>query len=305
MIKKISLIYVLFSLLTLMGCSDDQPGLALKKQTSTKESKVSAPSTHPAEERVGSLALRPKHPTVSDILVAKVKDSSGGEFSWSNNGLTIEGATGAELSLEPFHRGDLITCDFEVGGKQFRTSVEIVNSSPRVGKTTFVNSSLQQGVDIELLTETEDADGDEVSVSYRWFVNDKEIPDQHQANLSGTHLKKGDKVAVWVTPADSFGDGKTFYSTVLEIPNAPPIFSSTLPTKFDGQNFSYTAVASDPDGDGLEFSLEAGPEGMNIDPQTGQMQWKIETSVNGDQLVRIKARDPEGATATQEFTLKF
>ena len=53
-------------------------------------------------------------------------------------------------------------------------------------------------------------------------------------------------------------------------PNRPPVFTSTPQfVATDGQLYQYTAVAVDPDGDPLSFSLREAPAGMTIDPATG------------------------------------
>ena len=74
----------------------------------------------------------------------------------------------------------------------------------------------------------------------------------------------------------------------------------------EGYLFSYKVVAEDPDGDTLEFSLDAAPEGMTIDSATGTISWEAgEDQRKGAYEFDVIASDPEGAKAVQPITLTF
>lgn len=67
-------------------------------------------------------------------------------------------------------------------------------------------------------------------------------------------------------------------------------------------NYFYVVKASDPDNDTLLFSLEEGPEGMSINSTTGIVQWAAE--VTGTYPVTVRATDPSGLFAEQNFTVE-
>lgn len=49
--------------------------------------------------------------------------------------------------------------------------------------------------------------------------------------------------------------------------------------------------------------LEIGPKGMQIDPMTGQLLWSFTQSDSWAQIVRVVAKDSEGLSASQEYSL--
>jgi len=189
--------------------------------------------------------------------------------------------------------------------QQSGNSLKKVNSPPKVVATAFADPAIHRGVDIEIVTDTEDAEGDQVSLLFRWFVNGKELLEQNQAVLPGDKFRKGDRIAVWIVPFDQTGQGKIFYGAEFSIPNALPTFISAPPNAFKTKEFTYSPKVLDPDGDQLTFALDSGPPGMTIAPVTGELRWPIDPATRGEQQVRIAVTDTDGATAVQEFILNL
>ena len=117
-------------------------------------------------------------------------------------------------------------------GSELSAVVVSSNSPPRIQAVPFTNPYVYRGVDIEAAPETEDADGDFVTLHYRWFINNEELLEQDSPVLAGDRFSKGDKLALWVTPSDQDGEGPVFYGSEFEIPNAPPVFVSAPPRNF-------------------------------------------------------------------------
>jgi hypothetical protein len=65
--------------------------------------------------------------------------------------------------------------------------------------------------------------------------------------------------------------------TVAERPtDDPPVFTNDPPTTHAaGSMYSYDFDATDPDGDAIIFKLVSGPEGAEIDTQTGELTWNV------------------------------
>jgi hypothetical protein len=63
--------------------------------------------------------------------------------------------------------------------------------------------------------------------------------------------------------------------------------------------------AEDPDNDPIIFALKTAPKGMDINKETGLIQWEVSKGDQGDHLIEIEATDPEGAKSLQRFTLSF
>jgi hypothetical protein len=62
--------------------------------------------------------------------------------------------------------------------------------------------------------------------------------------------------------------------SLTDTPNRPPIFTSTPEVDaWINQLYSYDADAIDPDSDDLVYGLIIGPEGMTVDPLSGQVEW--------------------------------
>ena len=115
----------------------------------------------------------------------------------------------------------------------------------------------------------------------------------------------GQQVVVQVEDGRGWVGVQTYTILVATTPpNRPPIFTSTPQyVATDGQLYQYTAVAVDPDGDPLSFSLREAPAGMTIDPATGLVRWTPTAAQSGVHTVTVLATDPGGARGGQQFSL--
>lgn len=100
--------------------------------------------------------------------------------------------------------------------------------------------------------------------------------------------------------------GSASQSYLLSVPvtNAAPVITSEpQPQAVLGEPYLYQVLASDPDGDALEFSLVEAPAGMLIDSASGVIDWIPAEGQQGEHQVSILVEDPRGGSATQGFTL--
>ncbi|PSF35821.1 hypothetical protein C7H19_15470 [Aphanothece hegewaldii CCALA 016] len=99
---------------------------------------------------------------------------------------------------------------------------------------------------------------------------------------------------------------QTFSINVNSV-NTPPIFTSTVPENTNaqvGKVFHYQAMALDPDGDTLTYSLVSGaPNGIAINAQTGLITWTPNSSQLGSQEFTVKVFDVQGGEALQKVLL--
>ncbi len=115
---------------------------------------------------------------------------------------------------------------------------------------------------------------------------------------------------------DSFGytvsDGKGGTDTAgvemtITAVNDPPVITSKPPTTTRvWSSYSYDVDARDPDAnDTLRYSLIDKPEGMNIDPNTGLIEWRPDNTQDGDHDITVKVEDANKVPAsdTQSFTV--
>ena len=57
-------------------------------------------------------------------------------------------------------------------------------------------------------------------------------------------------------------------------------------------------------GDTITYSLEAKPDGMQVDPATGEVTWTPVTGQEGPQIVSLVATGPDGQNAKQDYTIE-
>jgi len=169
----------------------------------------------------------------------------------------------------------MLTFNIFCGWSPIATAEGIENSPPRIVSVAFVDPYIHRGVDIEVIPEAEDADDDDISFQFRWFLNGTELLENKTSLLEVDRFSKGDRIALWVIPSDQESEGAIFYGSEFEIPNAPPEFTTSPPLSFEATEYVYSAQASDPDGDQLNYLLESAPEGMTIEGKTGDIHWSI------------------------------
>ena len=262
-----------------------------------------ASNNHAVQQFSGVLKVKiaPDSPTVSTDLHGLYEGGGQAAYQWQKNGRPIPGADGVVLSRSAFVKGEAITFLVTANGQEGSALVVIGNSLPEITAVPFTPDSVYAGVDISVAPVARDPDGDPVSFSCIWKVNDREA--SREPLLKGDLFKRGDRISLQVTPADNEGPGTPFTSREMIVPNAPPGFMTTPPVEFKGDSYTYEARASDPDGDTVSYSLVSGPPGMTVDGRTGTVNWPLNAAANGTHTVEIKAQDTGGAHSTQRYSL--
>ena len=121
--------------------------------------------------------------------------------------------------------------------------------------------------------------------------------------------------AVELVASDGHG-GNTSQSFNIQVtPAAPanraPSIVSRPGTQYSLQNVSaagiykYDVVAVDPDGDALSLALLSSPAGMNMDGQTGLIEWVPTIADVGSHSVEVVADDGRGESDSQTFELEI
>jgi RHS repeat-associated protein len=84
--------------------------------------------------------------------------------------------------------------------------------------------------------------------------------------------------------------------------NSPPLFTTTPPIQAPvGAYYKYAAQAIDPDGDELVYTLNAGPDGMSVNTESGLVEWS--GTRPGQHSVILSADDGNGGVASQSWVL--
>ncbi len=256
------------------------------------------------QQSSGSLGVRiiPEAPTSSDDLCANTETGRGAVFSWEKNGVILENEHGSRLSRKLFAKNDRIKVIAVSGKEKGSATVSIGNSPPTVVSVSFVPVDIRKGVDVTAVSVSSDADGDVVRFDYKWSINGKEITENSNV-LTRSRFKKGDRISLELIPSDGDNAGASCKTQDVTVQNSSPLFESNPSLNFGSRIYTYKAVARDPDGDPVTYSLGSAPQGMRIDARSGLITWRIKHGDEGDHPVEVIACDSENAEAVQKYSL--
>jgi cysteine-rich repeat protein len=155
-------------------------------------------------------------------------DAVTATFSWTAEGVPVA-QIGDTLPAEGLIRGQTITVrvtpnDGDDDGDVVTASVVVENALPTVERVTIAPEGAIT-TDVELTANVDgafDVDGDEVTLTWRWFVDDVEVVDVTGPVLPAFVARKGQTVVVDVTPNDGIAAGVTRASDPVVIADAAP-----------------------------------------------------------------------------------
>jgi hypothetical protein len=264
---------------------------------------------------ITSASIVPPNPKKeSDLdLVIRSQDPDGDpvtyHYQWMKNNEEMAGENKNILKNENFKKGDLIQVrvtpsDGKVEGKPFLSvPVKILNSPPVIQEVRIEPRMAYINDQLKVHVKSYDIDGDSVDYIYQWGKNGAVLTEEKTEVLEKGRFKKGDSIAVTVTPNDGESQGISKKSEPITILNSPPIIISSPPTSVEGNDYIYQVKAYDPDNDPIFFALKSAPKGMEIDKETGLVRWAIRGQDRGTHSIEIEASDKEGVKSFQRFVL--
>ncbi len=179
-------------------------------------------------------------------------------------------------------------------------SVDARNTPPRITSLNVVPEYPVAGDTITLDIKVSDKEEDFVDIIYAWSRNGVLLPGTEGTLEVSEAFERGDKIMVRVVPSDGELKG-TPYSMVVYIDNASPAVDQSSETfSVEGDVYTHQIVASDPDGDTLNYSLEGVPGGMTID-QTGLITWNVPSDFSGEQKVSVIIEDGHRGKVTYDL----
>jgi len=120
----------------------------------------------------------------------------------------------------------------------------------------------------------------------------------------GNHIAISPVVTLQATDSGGLSDEQTFSISVQQDSVAPEFVSTPVTTASVGARYEYQSRATDPNaGDALVYSLVSGPDGMTIDPFSGDVSFQPDGSQEGLHIVVLRAIDLDGLIAEQQFEL--
>jgi hypothetical protein len=280
-----------------------------KSSDPASKSKTNAP---PVITAVNILPEKPTQGSELNLFIQS-QDPDGDpvtySFQWMKNDGEITGENKNSLSSKTFKKGDLIRVkvtpsDGKLNGKPFLSApVKILNSPPVIQevwiepKVAYVTDRLKANM------KSSDQDGDFIYYTYRWEKNGVVLNEEREEILEKGRLKKGDSIALLVTPDDREISGTPKKSVALVISNSPPIILSSPPTSVEKTTYLYQVRTDDPDNDPLTYTLKSAPKRMEMDKKTGLIRWEIRKGDRGNHSVEIEVSDEAGAKSIQRYTL--
>ncbi len=218
---------------------------------------------------VATVELSPELPVVTDDLVASVSaDDDDGDtvsfsYSWTADGVDA-GISEASVPAADTQRGELwevtaVPNDGEADGEPATAQVTIDNTAPELLSVVLTPEPAYEASTLSAEVEGEDPDGDEIGLSYAWYVGGDLVLEGEQATLDGEHFDKHDAVHALVTPNDGFVDGEQLASETVTISNTAPSLASAAidPTELTEASTASCVSSgwSDDDGDAEELVI--------------------------------------------------
>jgi hypothetical protein len=290
------------------GGEDPQPsGRAMTAPAPVEERATNGPPS------IVKIDLVPEAPRPGDPIDARVdaEDPDGDSvrvvFEWAVNGRIVEGERRPRLMTDELQKGDrvelrAVASDGLLESPMRSRAVKIGNLPPRLQGISFSGpADVRRGDPIEASPLASDPDGDVLTYSYRWYVNEK--PTQQSENrFDTTDLKRGDRVHVEVVARDDSDQTKPVRSASVRVGNTPPRILGVPPVENVNGEFRYAFRADDPDGDrGLRFRLAKAPAGMTIDSDKGTARWRPDATQAGTHPVEVVVEDAYGDGSALHF----
>ncbi len=228
---------------------------------------------------VDSATLGPDEAYEDTVLEVEVDyfdvegDPASVTYEWYVDGSLVADATEETLTGEHFGKHDevwveiIATDGFDTADPVASNSVTILNTAPTLTTATMDPTELYEGSVVSCVgSDLEDIDGDDLGMSYAWFVNDVEVSTAE--TLDGGSFDRGDSVYCSVGADDGEVVGPTVTTDPATVLNSPPVVSSvTISPSAPVEGDTVTASvgsASDDDGDSVTTSYAWYVDGTQV-----------------------------------------
>ena len=287
-------------------------GFSGRQNEVTLSSPSVAAGNHPP--KITKVEIAPSAPDLQSVLTVQVQSEDPDQnrvtyrYQWFVNNKEI--GDQPVLPLSGFRQGDLVSVkvipwDGRSEGIAAQSSpVKIGNNPPRVTAVKLVPEELKAGQSVHAEVEGFDKEEDSIRYDYEWYINDQPIDGNNGEELDGSLIHSSDRVAVKVTPSDSFSQGAPKLSPTVVVTNQPPEITSLPPTQAEEGKYVYQVIAKDPDGDPLSYHLVEAPPEMSLDAASGLLEWEMKTPPAENVNVKIQVDDAKGGKTIQQFVIR-
>lgn len=157
--------------------------------------------------------------------------------------------------------------DGESDGDPVSVSLTILNSLPVVTEAVLSPSDPREGDTLTLSAPSEDADADDLTLSYSWFVNGLLVLDGVDPTLTSDSFDKGDEVWGVATAHDGEATGAGVESNHVTVSNTAPTvpiveITPAEPDAGDTLVCGVVTPSSDVDGDVVTYSVSWEADGL-------------------------------------------
>jgi len=118
--------------------------------------------------------------------------------------------------------------DGDDDGQAITGTVVVSNAIPTVADIDLQPASPVEGDTLRVVAFGADGDGDDVVLTYAWFVNGAEVAGEETDSLTSEFFDKHDEVWVVITPDDGFTVGSPETSATRTVLNTVPIVDSVV-----------------------------------------------------------------------------
>ncbi|MEP6340822.1 Ig-like domain-containing protein, partial [Parasphingorhabdus sp.] len=230
-------------------------------------------------------------------------------------GLTIDPATGVisgtiDRSASQVNGGVYtvtVTADDGRGGSVSTSFDWTVTNPAPVATNDAVTTDEDTAVNVAVLTNDVDADGDPLTVTEAEAGNGTVTinPDGSLAYSPDANFNGEDTIIYTISDGEGGFSTATVTVTVTPVNDGPTTVGLANQNGEDGADVSIPTAQgfNDIDGDDLTFSASGLPPALTIDPDTGLITGTLasDSSVNGPFVVTVTATDPSGESVSTTF----
>lgn len=190
-----------------------------------------------------------------------------------------------------------------------RLSGDKSNHAPVVNAVAILPTPVVLSAPLTVRVEAQDLDLNTLSFRYRWLVNGQIVEGKTGESLQPELLKRGDQVAVEVTPFDGTIEGAAFRSAAAAVVNTPPIISD-VSVEFDhaaqGRQLLVKVDLVDPDHDAVSLTYRWKKNETVL--KEGEENTLDLAGLTAKDTIRVDVTASDGApdgsvTVTEQFTL--
>lgn len=154
---------------------------------------------------------------------------------------------------------------------------------------------------LRVVVRARDADGDHISLGYRWFADGRDLV-VGDPQLALDEFSKGTRIAVQVTAGDGRLESEAAHAEVTLIDRPPTLSGVALSPKESvppGEPVKALAVASDPDGDSVDYEYRWSVNGRPVDAEDSVFSTE---GLRKDDVIRVEVRATDGNSWTRPKT---